>query len=142
MILSFLKKFFTTAPLVFPLIALFHIVLTVSEAFNYFGDTSVYLLYSLRPVVLLLYTVFWIGCCYLKQWAALGYLFLTMANLSLYYFCPDCILKDAIGDLLFIPIPVNILFCFLILFYYKRMQGPKEAKPQRDRLSAENNTKS
>jgi len=123
-----LKKFFTSAPIAFPVIALFHIWLTVSEAFNYIGDTSVFLVYSLRPLVLLAYTVFWIGCCYMKRWAGFCYLVLTMFNVSFYLFAPQSILKQAIGDLLFSPIPVNLLFCFLILYYFKRMQ-PGYQKP-------------
>lgn len=124
--MKYLKSFFTTAPIAFPMIALFHIWLTISESVNYIGDTSVFLIFSLRPIVLLLYTIFWIGCCYLKKWAGFGYLFLTMLNVSFYLFAPPSILKEAIGDLLFIPIPVNMLFCFLILYYFKRMQSGNE----------------
>jgi hypothetical protein len=61
-----------------------------------------------------------------------------MITLSLYLFIPDFILSRAIGDVLFVPIPVNILFCFLILFYYKRMQDPKEAKASRTKTIPEN----
>lgn len=117
-----IKKYFGKAPIAFYLIALFHIFLTISEFVNYLGDTSVYLIYSLRPVILLAYTIFWIGCCFMKRWAGLAYLILTLFNVSFHLFGPPSILKQAVGDLLFLPIPVNLLFCFLILYYFKRMQ--------------------
>ena len=120
--MKFLKSFFTTAPIAFPMIALFHLWLTYTEAVNYIGDTSVFLIYTLRPIVLLAYTIFWIGCCYMKRWAGFGYLVLTMLNVSFYLFAPPSLLKQAIGDILFVPVPINLLFCFLILFYFKRMQ--------------------
>lgn len=133
--MNFLKRFFTAAPILFPLIALFHIGLTIYEGVNYIGDTSVSYYYWLRPVILGLYTAFWAGCCYRKKWGALGYLFLTIANVAFYFFGPDAllnvdnaglldqviILRRAVGDLLFLPLPVNILFSFIILFYYQKM---------------------
>jgi hypothetical protein len=133
--MNFLKRFFTTAPIIFPLIALFHIGLTAYEAVNYIGDTSVSYYYWLRPMVLALYTLFWLGCCYRKKWGGLGYLLLTIANVAFYFFGPDSllnidsaswinqliVLRRAIGDLLFVPLPANILFSFIILFYYQKM---------------------
>ena len=114
--------------------------MTVYEAISYIGDFSVSYYYWLRPFVLLLYTIFWIGCCFLKRRAALGYLVLTIVNVAFYFFGPEnglnldgrglsgvltdnvIILKHAVGDLLFVPLPVNILFSFIILLYYQRMQ--------------------
>lgn len=130
-----LKSFFTSAPIAFPMIAIFHIWLTISEAINYIGDTSVFPIYSLRPIILLLYTIFWIGCCYMKRWAGFGYLVLTLVNVSFHLFGPPSILKQAVGDLLFLPVPVNLLFCFLILFYFKRMQT-NYIKPAKEIQSA------
>jgi len=36
------------------------------------------------------------------------------------------LLHRAIGDILLDPLPVNILFSFIILLYYRRMQSKKK----------------
>lgn len=128
---NLLIRYFTTAPLVFPLIGLFHLYLSIAEVLNYVGDSSVHSVYLFRPAFFILFTVFWIGCCFLKHWAALGYLALTMATISFNFFGPDGMFKHAVGDVLFAPVPVNLLCAFLVLFYYPRMQaGHKRIKSE------------
>lgn len=119
---GFLYNFFRRPPVFFPLIALFHLGLTVSEALNYIGNDEVYMTYWLIPVVLLLYTVLWSGATMYKKWGAIGYVMLTVANVSLHFFAPPSIYKQALGDILFIPVPVNLVFSFLLLFYFRRME--------------------
>lgn len=119
---GFLYNFFRRPPVFFPLIALFHLWLTISEGFNYIGNNDVYLAYWLIPVVYLFYTVFWCGATMYKKWGALGYLFLTIANVSVHFFAPASIYKQALGDIMFIPVPVNLLFSFLLLFFFRRME--------------------
>ena len=119
---NILARFFSRLPIFFPLIALFHIGLTIYEAYYWVGDDSVSRLYWLRPAVLLLYVIFWCGACLLKKWAGIGYVILTVVNVAFHLFGPDIMLKRALGDLLFVPIPANLLFSFLLLFYFKRMK--------------------
>jgi len=117
-----LVQFFTRLPIFFPLIALFHIVLTGYEAVFWIGDDSVSQLYWLRPVVMLCYTVFWCAACMAQKWGGIAYVVLTVANVAFHLFGPDIILKRALGDILFVPIPVSLLFSFVLLFYFKKMK--------------------
>lgn len=119
---GFLYRFFRRPPVLFPLIALFHLGLTISEAFNYIGNNDVYMAYWLIPAVLLLYTVFWSGATLYRKWAAVAYVLLTVANVSLHFFAPPSVYKQALGDILFIPVPVNLVFAFLLLFFFRRME--------------------
>ncbi len=119
---GFLYNFFRRPAVFFPLIALFHLGLTISEGLNYIGNDEVYRTYWLIPVVLLLYTVFWSGATLYKKWGAIGYVILTVANVSLHFFGPPGIFKQALGDILFLPVPVNLVFSFLLLFYFRKME--------------------
>ena len=115
-------RYFTLMPIFFPLIGLFLLGLTLMEAFNYIGDDSISRLYWLRPVVLLLYFLTWAGACLARKVPAIGFVALTIINVAAYLFGPDVLLKRALGDLLFVPIPVNLLFSFLLLFFFRKMK--------------------
>jgi len=117
-----LVRYFKTMPIFFPLIGLFLLFLTFYEALNYLGDDSVSHLYWLRPLVLALYFLCWAGACLARKLPAIGFVGLTIINVAFYLFGPDSILKRALGDLLFLPIPVNLLFAFLLLFFFRRMK--------------------
>lgn len=137
-VITILKKYFTTAPIIFPLIGLFHIFLFFYEGVLWL-DPHVGLMYWCRPVILLAYTVSWIGACFLRKKYATTYLILTILTVSFYYLCPSTInnldgqgffqdifyqivlLHRAVGDVLLDPLPANILFSFIILLYYRRM---------------------
>jgi hypothetical protein len=119
---NIVARFFTEMPIIFPLIALFHLGLTIFEALNYIGDDSVSRIYWLRPLVLLVYTFCWGAVCFTRKWGAMGYLVLTLINVSFNLFGPDILLRRALGDLLFAPIPINLLFAFLLLFYFRKMK--------------------
>jgi len=114
-------RYFKSMPVVFPLIGLFILGLTAFEAWNYLGDDSVSRLYWLRPLVLLLYFAAWAGACLRYKAGGIAFVFLTIVNVSFYFFAPDILLRRALGDLLFVPIPVNLLFAFLLLFYFRRL---------------------
>lgn len=122
MALPLLKKYFQTLPVAFPLIGLFHIGLTLYEAFHYAGDDSVMRVYWYRPLLLLVYTVLWIGVCFGKKRAALGYIALTLLNVSFHLFGPAGIYKRALSDILFVPLPMNLVFAFLILFFFRKLK--------------------
>lgn len=149
---SFVKKFFTTAPVIFPLIALFHIGLLLYVCFTWFTP-GVSWWFWLRPVVLALYTWFWIGACYLRKREATAYLILTIIMVTFYYFGPGggnnldgqsifgdaynqlVLLHRSVADILLDPLPANILFSFIILLYYRRMK-PKHVKSEDNPITA------
>jgi hypothetical protein len=118
----FLLQYFTRMPIVFPLVGLFLLGMAGFEAWNYLGDDEVSRIYWLRPAVLFLYFLFWSGACFRLKKPGLAFLVLTMVNVAFHLFGPDILLKRALGDILFIPLPVNILFSFLLLFYFRRLQ--------------------
>jgi hypothetical protein len=115
-------RYFTVMPIFFPLIGLFLLGLSLFECWNYLADDSVFALYRFRPVVMLLYFVFWAAACMGRKWGALAFIVLTILNVAFYLFGPDILLKRAFGDLLFVPIPVNLVFSFLLLFYFRKFK--------------------
>lgn len=124
-----IKSFFKKAPFIFYFILAFHLYLTFTEMRNYWTDTSVSYIYFFRPFLYLLYTLAWLGVCFMKKWAGLAYLILTFITVNFHLFIPVdpfstlAMYKHALSDVLFTPIPVNLLFCFFILFYFKRIQA-------------------
>ena len=75
----FVRDLIKKPPQLFPLAALFHIVMLVIIICSDIGYTSLWL----HILWMLGYTVFWIFICDMKKWAALGYLALTTINLVL-----------------------------------------------------------
>ncbi|WP_118972799.1 hypothetical protein [Taibaiella koreensis] len=119
---NLLSRYFKTLPVFFPLIGLFLLGIALYEAISYLGDDSVSRLFWLRPLVLLLYFLFWAGACLARKVPAISFLVLTIVNVSFYLFGPHMLLWRALGDLLFIPLPVNLLFAFLLLFFFRKMK--------------------
>lgn|GEM_PF-711424 len=115
------KKYFTGLPVFFPLIGLFLLGLTLFEANLWIGDDSVSRVYWFRPLLSLLYTLFWMGACLLNKRMAMAFIILSILNVSFHFFGPDIIWKRALGEILFVPLPVNLLFSFMLLFYFRRM---------------------
>lgn len=144
--MSVLKKYFTTAPVIFPLIGLFHLGLLAYESVMWL-DADVSFLYWFRPVLLAAYTLCWLGACFLRKRYATAYLILTIITVSFHYFCPSSVnnfdgqgfwqmayikivlLHGAISDILLVPLPVNILFSFIVLLYYRRMLPQSKQLP-------------
>lgn len=139
-----IKQYFTTAPIVFPLIGLFHVGMLVYLSISWLSS-SVGFVYHLRPVVLAAYTALWIGTCFLRKKYATAYLVMTIVMVCFYYLFPTghfnnfdsqtffgslgdqlAHLHDAVADILLYPLPANILFSFIILFYYRKMQPQRK----------------
>lgn len=113
-------RYFKNMPIIFPLTGLFLLAMFLFETWSWIGEDGVSALYKLRPVVLLAYFVFWSAACLKKKWGAMAFLILTILNVSFYFFAPDMMLKRAIGDILFKPLPINLLFSFLLLFFFRK----------------------
>lgn len=118
---NMLLRYFKDMPIVFPLIGLFLLGLTVLEAWNFLGDDSVSRLYWLRPLVMLVYFLCWAGICLRSKKAGIAFVVLTILNVSFHLFGPDILWRRALGNLLFEPIPINLLFAFLLLFFFRRL---------------------
>ncbi|KAA5536526.1 hypothetical protein F0919_02335 [Taibaiella lutea] len=119
---NLLKRYFKQMPVFFPLIGLFLLVMAGIEFWNYAGDGGYLPVYWLRPILFLVYALLWIPICFGKKWAALGFLILSILGMAFFLFGPDITLKHAIGDVYIMPIPANILFSFLILFFYRKLK--------------------
>jgi len=119
---SLIARYFTVMPIFFPLIGLFLLAMTLFEAWSFLGDDSVGRIYWLRPAVMLLYFIFWSTICLGKKWGGIAFIALTIANVAFQLFGPDIVLKHAIGDLLFVPLPVNLVFSFLLLFFFRKLK--------------------
>lgn len=115
---SFFKRIWQRPPVVFPLVALFHVVMLVynvwifrSEPFPSEGWVF--------PGIFFLYTICWLFVCDLKRWAAFGYVILTATSIILRYTLKDWAKIELYADTLF---PYDILFTFFIMFFYKRFK--------------------
>ena len=107
-------------PVLFPLVAAFHVVMLVITVFN-FGRDGVLDTFIGGGSVLewLLYTALWMNVCLQRRWAAIGYIILTAVSLMLQFLTPHNSQWRMIGDTLF---PFDVLLCFFLLFYYKRFR--------------------
>lgn len=119
---NLVKRYFTKMPIFFPLIGLFLLVMAGMEFWNYASDGGYLLIYWLRPVLFLIYALLWVPICFAKKWAALSFLILSILGMSFFLFGPSSSLKGAIGDVYIMPIPANILFSFLVLFFYRKLK--------------------
>ncbi|HTM65187.1 MAG TPA: hypothetical protein VL093_02625 [Flavipsychrobacter sp.] len=116
---NLLIRISTKPPVIFPFVALFHLLILCYTIWNYkeFPFPSVYWI----PVLwLLLYSFFWLFVCDLKRWAALGYLGLTVLNIALHYF-----LKFESERSVYTPsfLLLYVFFSFFILFYFRRIRS-------------------
>jgi hypothetical protein len=119
---NIVKRYFKQMPVFFPLIGLFLLVMAGIEFWSYANDSGYLLVYWLRPVLFLAYALLWLPICFAKKWAALGFLVLSILGMAFFLFGPGGTLKSAIGDVYVLPVPANILFSFLILFYYRKLK--------------------
>lgn len=119
---NILTRYFTELPIFFPLIGLFLLAMTLFEGMSFLGDSSVGHEYWFRPAVMLLYFIFWSVACLGRKWGAIAFIVLTILNVAFQLFGPEMVWKHALGDLLFLPIPVNLLFSFLLLFYFRKLK--------------------
>lgn len=101
-------------PVMFPIIAVFHVLLFLYTVGYYLSmDVLTNDKIIVNCVTLLLYTLLWIGVCGLSKKAAIGYIVLTAIDLLLFFF------QWGVGDSL---LPFDVLLCVFLLFYYKRFR--------------------
>jgi hypothetical protein len=118
---SIFTKLVRRPPIVFPLVALFLLCMSVVEMYFFWDGSSIYKEYLFRPLLMLLYTIFWMGCCMFKKWGAIGFVTLCIVQLCLILFLPDSRFKVAVVNNFFSDYPINLGMAFLVLFYFRRM---------------------
>lgn len=114
-------NFFKTAPIIFPLLGLFLMILTIYEISLFWFGGSVPGIYLWRPVIMLAYTAAWVGATYLKKWGAISFVAVSLV-VMLFGYIGDPATKNSLGDLLFRPIPINLLMSMLIFLFFKRFK--------------------
>jgi hypothetical protein len=109
---NFLKRITSKPPILFPMVALFHVGLLLYNIYT-FADEPLWT----QMFWLLSFTISWIFVCDMKQWAAMVYIGLTTLNLMLRFFLKSEISLSNYTDALF---PADVLFTFFLMFYFKR----------------------
>lgn len=116
MVDSFLRRIITKPPVLFPLVALFHLLMLIYSIWNFYGF-PLFSIYWISTLWVLVYTVTWLFVCDLKRWAMSVYTGLSALSVVLQYFISNK------SDLqLYTPsfYVIYLLFTFFILFYYKK----------------------
>jgi hypothetical protein len=111
-------------PVLFPMVALFHVAILLITVIG-FAQSGTLGDFVTRGTCLelLLYTVLWVLVCLRYRWAAIGYVVLTSVNLALQYLTPAGSIWKSVADAMEPGhLPVDVLFCFFLLFYYKRLR--------------------
>lgn len=103
-------------PMIMPMIAIAHILWLVWTVWGNrllpFGSIE-----WLQALWLVAYTVFWLAACDLKRWGAIGYLLLSVGNITIYLLVKDVYMRQMYLSNLFI---VDVLFSFFLMFSFKK----------------------
>jgi hypothetical protein len=113
----FFSDIFRKPPILFPLVAIFHVVCLVVSLISLIqqpGSAT-----GLEVAWMLGYTLFWVGVADLRKWGALGYIGTTVVSIVVWYMAYAHGHRALDGSPIFI---IDILFCFFIMFYFKRFR--------------------
>lgn len=113
-----IKSFFSKPPILFPLAALFHLILLLLSA-AILWPTPLSQPEWLAPLANLLFTASAFMVCSMRKLAALVYVGLSMLCLALMYFGAAESSARIFGQALF---PLNLILSFFILLLYKRFR--------------------
>lgn len=97
----------------FPLVALFHLIILGIEAFTFEPLLWAQLVWKL------LYTISWLFICDLKKWAGFAYIALTTANLFMRWLMTNPSMVNNYTDALF---PADVAFTLFVIFYFKKFE--------------------
>ncbi|MBS1773669.1 MAG: hypothetical protein JST82_12485 [Bacteroidetes bacterium] len=109
---NLIDKFIKQPPIVFPLVALFHIALLGYSIYNASTELLSSVLW-LQPVWMLCLSFAWLFSCAMKKWAALVYVGLVVVDIALHLFDKD----GHVGSLLYF---YDVLFAMILMAYFKR----------------------
>lgn len=112
---QFVTDIIKKPPMLFPMVGLFHVLWF---AWIIWDDRDVLFQRIILLHVLWLagYTIFWIGVCDLRKWAAIGYILLTVLSISVYIGVKNHLLSEMYISNIF---SIDVLFSFVLLYYYK-----------------------
>ncbi len=114
---TFVSDIFRKPPVLFPLVAVFHIVLlciTLYTAIKEPGNTT-----YLGLLWMTAYAFFWVGTADLRKWGALGYIGVTVVSIVVWYMAYAVGHRPSNGSPIFL---IDLLFSFFIMFYFKRFR--------------------
>lgn len=104
-------------PVLFPAVALFHVLWLIYAlvAVVQAPGTATYI----SALWLLGYTAFWLAVADMRKWGSFGYIGIAIISIIIYFTEHDHTMWIMYESPIF---PFDILFCFFILFYYKRFR--------------------
>lgn len=123
---AFLHHFFKRPPVVMPIVALFLIIITALDLYDWFSLISagkVNNIYVLRPLVLVVYTVFWCLATFLKRWAVMGFITFSILHIATFLFIKESpIVARILDNFMVNPLPMGILFSVILLLYFRKLK--------------------
>ncbi len=96
----------------------FHIFITGHAFYSLFSDYISFNLMHLHPLMLLLFTLAWVGITLGKRWCAFAYFSLLFYELAMKLFFGNYLFGKVFGDVMF---PYDLLFGMVILVLYKQL---------------------
>ncbi len=114
---TFVTDIFRKPPVLFPLVAVFHLVWLTMSVMNLVQVTAPATI--IAALCMVGYTVFWVATADLRKWGAIGYILMTTANIVAWYMDYSHAVRHPYESPLFI---IDLLFCFFIMFYFKRFR--------------------
>lgn len=112
-----IKDFFTKPPVVFPLVALFHLLLLILSVVSLISAPATAT--EIGAAWMLAYTLFWLAASTMRKWGAIGYILVTVADILTWYAVKDPHLRDFYNSSLFL---ISIVFSLFIVIYYRRFR--------------------
>lgn len=113
-----IQSFFSKSPILFPLAALFHLILLLLSVFMLW-PTALNQPEWLAPLAHVLFALAACGLCSMRKWSALVYVGLSMLCLGMMYLSTADSTVRIFAQALF---PLNLILSFFILLFYKRFQ--------------------
>lgn len=102
-------------PVLFPLVGLFHVLWLGWTIWDDRHESFPGIIW-LEVLWMAGYTIFWIAACDLRKWGAIGYILLTLINVSLFFAIKYGKARiDYMSNMLFI----DVLFSLVLFYYYK-----------------------
>ncbi|HQE11718.1 MAG TPA: hypothetical protein PLQ78_03110 [Flavipsychrobacter sp.] len=115
--MSLLKHtIFRQAPLLFILVAVFHIAITLFSIYLHHDLAFTFIDWQ-TPLLTLAYCILWVFVCTMKKWAAYSYVLLTVCSGVLQFVLVPKLELTSYDASLF---PVDMVFSVIILAYFKK----------------------
>lgn len=130
------KRFFNSTPIPFPIIGIFLIIYSLYITIDTLSMQSTFWQFNLQILPLLIYTILWIGICFLNRNAMRSFIVFTVIMLLAFYLSPDNHFKKYVLSVLIEPLPINIALSFLILIFYQKI----DLKSRESKNNMENET--